>query len=228
MEVIITYPESWVDIKLEKYLQYYKQIKPYQETEDYTKKLIELGAYYFCDIDPTVLYSLPATTLDKVNSRLVKLMESSELPLVKTFMIGETEYGFVPNIEEISYGEYLDLVEYFKDMWTFMPIIMSILYRPVVKKFGDSYTIESYNGTNDARIELFKHALTMDVVFGATAFFLSLQRDLLNATLTFSIKKLKTMRDPRVTAVLEDLQKNGDPIKQLQSLLAMTSPSSIK
>lgn len=221
MKVTVTYPESWADIKLEQYLQFYKQTKPYVGTDEYVKKLIEFGAYHFCNIDPTALYQLPASALTKISNIITELTTNTQLPIVKSFSVDETEYGFIPNIEEISYGEYLDLVEYFKDMWTYMPIIMSILYRPITKKFAGSYLIEPYNGTNDARIELFKHVVTMDMVFGATAFFLDLQKDLLIGTQTYLQEMLKKIQKGDLIP-LQDLEKNGVDITQLQFLQEMT------
>jgi hypothetical protein len=68
----------------------------------------------------------------------------------------------------------------------------------------------------------------MDVVFGAISFFLRLQIDLLNSTLVYSVQTLKKSKDPQVLAVLEDLEKNGTAITQLQSLLTTTLQSSIR
>jgi hypothetical protein len=109
-----------------------------------------------------------------------------------------------------------------------MPIIISILYRPVVNNVGKLYTIEPYNGTKDDRIEMFKHILTMDVVFGAMSFFLDLQKDLLTGILTYSVENLKDLEEPQILAALQDSQKNGMDITQLQSLLTTISQNSIQ
>ena len=226
MKVTIKYPESWADIKLSKYLEFYRQLKPYEETESYGKKLIELGAYHFCDVDPTVLYKLPKSTLDKIEDTIIKFTNTNQAPLVKSFTVGNTEYGFLPNIEEMSYGEYLDLTEYFKKMWDYMPIIMAILYRPVVKQLGKSYTIEPYSGTSEERIEFFKHVLTMDVVFGAISFFLDLQKDLLIGTQIYLrdlLKKVGQENSPLQTV----LEQNGVDTIQLQFLQEMISSNLI-
>jgi hypothetical protein len=131
----------------------------------------------------------------------------------------------MPEIDNMTYGEYLDLVSYTssKDMWSFMPIIMSILYRPITQRVGKLYTIEPYDGTKDERIELFKHVLTMDVVFGATAFFLNLQKDLRTGILTYTQTLMTESKDPRILAALEDLEKSGVDITQLRSFLTTTS-----
>jgi hypothetical protein len=64
----------------------------------------------------------------------------------------------------------------------------------------------------------------MDVVFGAVAFFLSLQADLQTGILTYIMDMMKEEKtDPRISQALLDLEKNGVDIVQLQSFLTMTS-----
>jgi hypothetical protein len=67
----------------------------------------------------------------------------------------------------------------------------------------------------------------MDVVFGATAFFLNLQKDLRTGILTYTQKLMTESKDPRILAALEDLTKNGVDITQLQSFLTTTSQNLI-
>jgi hypothetical protein len=226
MKLTITYPESWADIKLKDYLEYYKLIKPYEGTDEFGKKHLELAAQYFCKVPAEYLYKLPAVTFNKVDEYVSELFSSiNKMPLVTTFEVENTKYGFIPNLDDMVYGEYLDLISYTssKEMWSYMSIIMSILYRPVVHNVGKLYAIEPYNGTKDARIEMFKHILTMDVVFGAMSFFLDLQKDLLTGTLTYSVENLKGLTDQETLAALEDLQVNGVDTIQLQSLLTRIS-----
>lgn len=221
MKITVKYPESWKDISYMQYLKYYKMLKPYEGTDTYNKKNLELGALCFCNVPTEALYKLPKETFDKVVNAVSNLVDSSKQILVQSFEVENIKHGFIPSLDEISYGEYLDLVEYFKNPVENAPILMSILYRPITKQIGDSYIIESYSGTSDKKIELFKHILTMDVVFGATSFFLDLLTDLLNATLSYSMMLLKKMKNPEALIVLQDLQKNGVDITQLPSLLKM-------
>ena len=230
MKLTITYPESWAEITLQQYLEYYKFVKPYEGTDEFAIKSLQSAALHFCKVPGEYLYKLPEKSFDKVAKCLHKLFaDVNKTPLIKEFTVDTTTYGFIPDLDNMTYGEYLDLVEYTssKEMWTYMSILMSILYRPITQRMGKLYTIESYNGTVDARIELFKHAMTMDVVFGAVAFFLNLQKDLRTGILTYIKKVMTESKDPLVLAALEDLQKNGVDITQLQSFLTMTSQNLI-
>jgi hypothetical protein len=231
MKLTITYPESWADIKYSQYLKYYKHVKPYEGTDEFEKINLETAALHFCKIPAEYLYALPKKTFDKVGECLLKLFsEHKTLPLVKSFAVDNTTYSFIPDLDSITYGEYLDLVSYTnKNIWDNVPIVFSILYRPTVHSLGKQYTIEPYLGTNDDRIELLKHVLTMDVVFGATAFFLNLQRDLQTGILTYTMEMVEQKKtDPRISQVLQDLEKNGVDIAQLQSFLTMTSQNLIQ
>lgn len=229
MKLTITYPESWAEIKYTQYLKYYKQVKPYEGTDEFERVNLETAALYFCNVPAEYLYSLPKNTFDKITECLLKLFsEHKTSPLVTSFSVENTDYGFMPELDEMTYGEYLDLITYTsKDMWENVPISFSILYRPIINKLGKQYTIQPYTGTNDARIELFKHVLTMDVVFGAVAFFLGLQKDLQAGILTYTMKLMENKTDPRISQALQDLQRNGVDITQLQSFLTMTSQNLI-
>jgi hypothetical protein len=123
----------------------------------------------------------------------------------------------------MSYGEYLDLSTYSKDLWTNAPTVMSILYRPVTKDLDGKYEIQTYQGTNEDMETLFKHALTMDIVWGAIGFFTLLSKDLLKGMMAYSIQKLEKMKSN--TLVQETLTQNGVDMSVLQSSQEMISQS---
>jgi hypothetical protein len=222
----INCPKSWAEIKLEDYLQFYRQVKPYENTEQYEEKSILFATFNFTDITEDEYLSLPESTFSEIKTNLLKLLNSYELPIVKSFEIQNVKYGFIPSLDDMAYGEYLDLVAYSsKDIWNNIPVLMSVLYRPITKSLAKSYTIEKYNGTKPETIELFSQALTMDIVFGAISFFLHLQRDLVSATLTYLVTQTEMIQNKEVQAALQDLGKSGVDITQLPSLLNKTFQS---
>lgn len=214
----INCPETWADVKLEDYLQFYRQLKPYIDTEQYQEKAILFALFNFTDIDEDEYLSLPESTFTTIKTKLTDLINSVELPIVKSFEIGNTKYGFIPSFDDMAYGEYLDLVHYAKDIWGDTATLMSILYRPITKSLGKSYDIEKYNGTSEETTALFKN-ITMDIVFGAISFFLHLQKDLVTATLTYLVTTVRKTKNQEVQAALQDLEKSGLDITQLPSLL---------
>jgi hypothetical protein len=89
----------------------------------------------------------------------------------KTFKYKGVDYGFIPNLDEITVGEYLDIDQYQKIDGSIHKL-MSILYRPIVKKIGKDYKIEEYNGTKNSDDFL---ELPVIYYFGAMVFFCRLR-----------------------------------------------------
>ena len=219
----ITVPEQWSEVK---YKDYYRFVKSVEGQEEDNKLVMEMALQYLCNLDVADYYKLPQETFISITNDISKLIMSGEKqPLVAVFRSNTTEYRINPNIEDMSYGEYLDLTTYSKDVWANMPIICSILYRPTQHKIGDNYSIQPYNGTNDATVQMFRDTLSMDICLGVVGFFLNLQQDLLKTSLTSSLKVLKK---ELTTQQLETLEKSGVDIKQLPHLLEEISQSLIK
>ena len=117
-------------------------------------------------------------------------------PLVKRLSFRGKEYGFVPNLEEMSFGEYIDLDSYLSDMQQLHKTV-GVLYRPIVKEKGDLYEIEPYKGTDGYA------DFPLDVALGATLFFYRLSNKLLKDTQTSleEGKKESLISQPPLTSV---------------------------
>ena len=219
----ITIPENWSEVKLRDYQEYMKAIKPYEKAENYEHVMLEKAINHFCDLSTEQLHRLPVENYQGILGYMADLIAGGQTaPLVKKFTIGSTKYGFVPSLDKMTYGEYLDLTTYFKDMWPNMATIMSILYRPITVEKGDTYDIEAYNGTREETEALFHAGITMDIVWGAVSFFLCLQKDLLKGMVSYSTLTLKEMikKDSQLQEILTE---SGADISQLQYLQEMIS-----
>ena len=67
--------------------------------------------------------------------------------------------------------------EYTKDFWGNAHKIAALLYRPIVRKQGDTYTIKPYTAKEDA--EVFK-GMNAELFGGCLIFFLNTRRELLH------------------------------------------------
>ena len=221
---MINTPKSWADVKLFDYLKWYKAVKPWENTENYFDKAIVNAIQHFTNVSGDDYLKMPAKDITKAQVELSRLLQSAETTqLARTFEIEGVKYGFIPSLDNMSYGEYLDLSTYTKEnMWDNIALVMSIMYRPIVSGTNESYLIKEYNGTDEDQIELFTYYLTMDTVFGALSFFLHLQEDLLIATQTY-LKKLLTKMEKEGSTMNSALIKNGVDITQLQLLQEMIS-----
>jgi hypothetical protein len=115
----------------------------------------------------------------------------SEKPKFKhRFKLNDVEFGFITDLENISWGEYIDIEANIIDFDT-MHQAMAVMYRPIVKQSKDKYEIEPYNG-DLTYAEVMKYA-PLDVVLPASVFFWNLGNELLNNILTsLEQKKNKT------------------------------------
>ena len=104
-----------------------------------------------------------------------------------TFEMGGVKYGFIPNLDDISYGENRDMTGYINE-WSTMHLAMAVGYRPITIKKGGKYLIEDYNGTGDSG-ELMKDC-PLDIVQGMNVFFYNLINDLLNCIPKFMTEEV--------------------------------------
>ena len=107
-------------------------------------------------------------------SNIMKEVEVKDYIFFKTFEFKGTEYGFIQNLDDITVGEYLDIDTYQKSESSINKL-MSVLYRPIVKKVGKDYSIEKYSGVKN-----YEDFLELPAVyyFGAMVFFCSLKNEL--------------------------------------------------
>ena len=63
--------------------------------------------------------------------------------LINRFELNNISYGFIPVLEDISLGEYVDIENYMQS-WEDMHKAMSVLYRPILQSHKDKYNIIEY------------------------------------------------------------------------------------
>jgi hypothetical protein len=210
-EIEITVPTDWSAITLRKYLQLQKDIETYKDNDEAVTAAL---FYHLCGVDAPTVHKLDIQTFTNIQLDLTRFISQTELPLQQFIKIGGVEYGFEPNLSQMSYGAYVDLGKNetmgINEKWA---EAMSILYRPVTKKIGASYQIEKYIGKIDG--EKFMD-VDMSVHFGALSFFFHLLGDLQSATLKFL-----TDSEEIPTNILTTLERNGKLIPQSSSSVVM-------
>ena len=128
----------------------------------------------------------------------------------KITMDGMT-YGFHPNLEAITIGEYADIEQYVQTgLETNMHKIMGVLYRPIVEEKDDIYTIEVYDSDSmKIRAEAFKKMKAKDVQ-SALVFFWTLGNELLKILEQFLEKQKKNLNNELEKKLQKiNLLKNG-------------------
>ncbi len=202
-EITLNIPTGWSDVTFKKYLALQKELKNYEDSEEAQNAII---MHTLCDIKPELLHSMAVEDYRMLQRELQWFTVTDNLPLQRFIQIDGTEYGFEPNLSKMAYGAYADITSFgeiaIDDNWT---KIMSILYRPVVKKQGEFYSIQKYTGEdNSSKFE----NIGMDIHFGCLFFFINLSRDLLKSTLNYT----KEMDIPQ--SIKQTLQKSGELMQQ--------------
>lgn len=214
MKVEITVPSSLREITLE---QYQKFAKVNTDENADTSFLMHKTVEVFCNLELKDIARIKFTYVKSVLETINELFDAKH-ELVPTFTMGGVEYGFIPALDDMTLGEYIDLDENYVD-WETMHKAMAVLYRPVTFKKGHRYRIEDYNGTEHA--ERMKQT-PLDVVMGTMVFFWSLNSELLQTTLNFLERE--TM-EAETLELRQRLLESGDGIKASMELLKEMSPN---
>lgn len=177
MKLQITIPTSLEEITLEQYQKFLAIAKDNPESDFLQHKMVEI----FCNIDLKNVAQISYKDVNEITTNLTNLF-TQKYDLKRTFKLGDTEFGFITNLDEITLGEYTDLDKYISD-WDLMHNAMAVLYRPITKKLKDKYQIEEYNGSY-TYCDAMKFA-PVDVVLGAVVFFYTLGNELLKSTIHY-------------------------------------------
>lgn len=142
----------------------------------------------------------------KIEEFISSVKEYNDNKLQKFITIGGKKFGFHPNLEGMTFGEYLDLNQLVTtDFTNNLPKIMSILYRPVISEFMHNYEIEKYDSAVHIKnAELFRD-IDMAYVNGAMVFFCLLREDLLNTSLRLLDKQMIQQMEESLTLIEQEL-----------------------
>jgi len=211
------------DICLDQYQRFLKTHDSVGECEFLKQKAVEI----FCNIKLEHVLLIKQYSVEEVYNHLMKTVTAQQ-PLKRTFKIKDLEFGFIPDLEEMSYGEFVDLDSNISD-WGNMHKAMAVLFRPIEKSKDDKYRIIPYKGT--AEFSDLMRWMPLDVALGAVVFFWSLGSDLLNALPHFLEEELLKMNSAKkgssqihgdgITAYIHSLKGTLDDLmKSHNSLLS--------
>jgi len=145
-ESVYTMINSWNDVTLNKWIRLISK-KEKTKTEEALETISVLS-----DIPKKIIKELSINDIALIMKKLAILQESANNKLKRIIEIDGVEYGFHPNLEEITLGEYADIETYLKNgVEDNLPKLMAVLYRKITDKSGKNYSIEAY-GLSDLRM----------------------------------------------------------------------------
>jgi hypothetical protein len=220
MKTEIVIPTSLSEIPLRSYQEFMKVVEKSNDEEFIGQKTIEI----FCGLKMKDVVKVKWSDVKSLTLHLNEIFKAKP-KFQATFKIQDTEFGFIPNLEDMTFGEYIDLESNISNVETFHKA-MAVMYRPITKKVKDRYEIFEYTGTDEFS-EVMKYA-PLNVVLGATVFFSTLGSDLVQHTLTSLETEMK--RNPKLMTLAKErnLIKDGDGTIQSMRYLRETLQSLMK
>ena len=179
---------KWEDVTLEKWIKlvdYHKLSK----SEEALETIKELS-----NIPKNLIKELEIKDIAVIMSKVAELQQKQDSSLKRIIEIDGKRYGFHPNLDSITLGEWADLETMIKmDIEKQLPEIMAILYRPIVEEQNDIYTIKAYDGDIRIRAEQMKQ-MSAEQVQSALVFFYTFAKESLLTLQSFLTKRLKEMK----------------------------------
>jgi len=182
--------ESIREIPLRKYQEYLAIANNLDAVKD-RETLDQAALKIFCEIPLEQIRATPLKSFNGLLGRLSEAFKTKPQFEPRFLMVGTddvaVEFGCIPNLDNMSYGEYKDLESYFSS-WDTMHKALAVLYRPIIKedKHG-RYLIEPYEGS-EKYSEILKDA-PLAVALGVEVFFYHLGTRLRNFTMDSILKE---------------------------------------
>lgn len=209
MKLQLNVPNKLSEISLSTYNKYLKVLDANKDDENseifIQQKVLEI----FCNVPLIDAADYKLSDVKKIVDIITTTLNRKP-ELVTSFTLGDIEFGFIPKLDDMTFGEYVDLDSSLGD-WDNMYKVMAVLYRPIKQKSGDKYLIEKYKG--DRYYDAMLHT-PMDAVISSLVFFYNLGRELSIAMTNYLEKE--GISDSMPPAIL---QLNGDGINPYKHLL---------
>lgn len=187
--------DSWADVTLEKWQRLV--IGKKSKSEEAIETINALS-----DIPKKLIKEMALSDVATIFERLSRLQVLGKHK--KVFEIDEVEYGFMPDLSEITLGEYADIEHHIKDgLEKNMHKIAAVLFRPVTSREGKLYSIQAYKDGRQ-RAEKFKKKMNASQVQEALVFFWNLGKELLMILPSCLMEVMKKIQAET------NLQKSGD------------------
>ena len=200
MQIEINVPTSLNEITLEQYQKFLKASEENPEGSFLDAKMIEI----FCGIPLSDSYKLKMSSVQAIVDILTDMLNEKPAHIDK-FSLDGVQYGFIPDLDEMSLGEYVDLDGNASD-WQKMHVAMNVLYRPVITSKKGKYNIKEYTADDPEKMK----DMPLGVALGSLFFFYNLGLELSKHTI------LSSSNQAEMEIIQEQLtsEKNGDGTHQ--------------
>ena len=178
MKIIL--PENQSEITLEQYQRYVKLLERTDlDIYNFNRRKLEI----FTPLTFKDTENVTQVDFDFCLNQIDKAL-NEEVEFKNKFTLGNVEFGFIPNLDEMTTAEYVDLNKYTNTADT-LHYLIAILFRPIINKDGfGNYEIQNYQGTKEY-FELMKKT-PLSIANGSLFFFINLSTELQNYILKYT------------------------------------------
>ena len=206
MKIEINVPTSLNEITLGQYQKYLKIAENNPEGNFLDAKMIEI----FCGIPLSESYKLKMSSATAILDILNELLNQTPHH-IERFKMNDVEYGFAPDLDELSLGEYIDLDNNVSS-WDNMHVAMNVLYRPIKTSKVGKYNIEEYKVANPEAMK----DMPLGAAIGSVFFFLHLGMELSEHTI------LSSANQTEMEAIQEQLTSEQSGVGINQFMVSLT------
>ena len=199
MKIDIEVPQGLEDVTLHQYQRFLKVQEATNDDNVIGMKMIEI----FCNVSADIVKGLKVNDAYAIVEMLKNIM-TQKTDLQRVIRVRGIRYGFIPNLDEMTFGEYVDLDTYLTS-WDNMHKAMSVLYRPIQTQNKDLYNIKEYEAKLDDNL---LH-MPMHAVMGSILFFYHLGNALSQIMITYLTEK---QENQLVQYINSELDGDGTPV----------------
>ena len=206
MKIEINVPTSLNEVTLGQYQKYLKIAENNPEGNFLDAKMIEI----FCGIPLSDSYKLKMSSATAIVDIITELLNQTPKH-TERFKLNGIEYGFIPDLDEMSLGEYIDL-DNNVSKWEQMHIAMNVLFRPIKTSKVGKYNIEEYDVKNPDKMK----DMPLGAAIGSVFFFLNLGMELSKHTIHSSSNQME------MEAIQEQLTSEQSGVGINQFMVSLT------
>jgi hypothetical protein len=196
----INLPENISEITLGQFLKYQELETRGLDAFNFNRRKLSL----FTGIRFKDTPYIKSNDYDRILNQIDKAL-STDVEFHDRFTIHNIEFGFIPDLDKITMAEYADLSSYGTNTED-LHRLMAVLFRPIVNREGNSYSIMGYNGTEEYSNMMLD--MPLNCVNGALVFFYNLANELQKATQRYLTEELqREIQPPTISRISVGIQR---------------------
>tara|TARA_R110001599_G_scaffold7581_4_gene36858 strand:+ start:25 stop:666 length:642 start_codon:yes stop_codon:yes gene_type:complete len=195
---------SWKDVTLEKWIKLV-DFHNGSKSSEALETIAELS-----NIPKDLIKQLELKDVALIMSKVAEMQQEQNSSLKRVIEIEGKRYGFHPDLDSITLGEWSDIETFIKqDIEKNLPEVMAILYREIEEEKNDIYTVKAYDGNISIRTEVMKK-MSAEQVQSALVFFYHFVTKLSEILPSYLMERLKEMNKQLPQNLLP---KSGDTLE---------------